>query len=152
MARPRSVGRFIGMIHRFSRQHFGTVMAPHGLPEQALPFLMRLLDRDDVSQDELAEHFWVDKATAARTLAKLEEEGYVTRTPDQRDKRVKRVRITARAREVAPELRRARGAWAEKLMEGFTSDERERVTGLLERMAENARRHAQAPDGTDDMA
>lgn len=112
-----------------------------GLPRIAFPLILRLLHQDDVSQDELAGDFLLDKGTVARTIAKLEEAGYVTRSVDDEDRRVKRVRVTDKARELEPEFRAAGRAWAEKLLDSFNSHEKQAVLGFLRRMAENAREH-----------
>ncbi len=112
-----------------------------GLPPTAFPLILRLLWEDNISQEELADDFLVDKGTIARTLVKLEEAGYVTRSVDDKDRRVKRVRVTDKARELEPELRAAGYAWDEKLLDSFNSHEKQAVLGFLERMAENAREH-----------
>ncbi len=112
-----------------------------GLPSTAFPLMVRLLWEDDISQEELADDFLVDKGTIARILARLEEAGYVTRSVDAKDKRVKRVRVTDKAREIAPVLHAARRAWDGKLLDNFTPDEKQMVLGFLERMAENSQEH-----------
>ncbi len=112
-----------------------------GLPPTAFPLLHRLLRHDNVSQDDLSDDFLVDKGTTARTLAKLEKAGLITRTVDEQDRRIKRVRVTERAREMEAEFRAIARAWSDKLLEGFTDEEREAALSYLERMAENARRH-----------
>jgi len=131
----------VGAIHRFARRYFAAQMEGLGLPAGAFPLIFRLLRRDNVSQDELAGDFLVDKGTTARTLARLEEAGLITRSVDQEDRRVKRVRVTERAREMAPEIRAAARAWNDKLLDGFSPDERELALSFLQRMTDNARRH-----------
>ena len=69
----RSAGRYFGVIHRFARRHFASQMQRLGLPPAAFPLILRLLWEDNISQDELADDFLVDKGTVARTLVKLEE-------------------------------------------------------------------------------
>lgn len=147
----RSAGRYVGAIHRFARRYFAQEMDRLGLPPTAFPLIMRLLRHDDVSQDSLAGDFLVDKGTVARTLARLEEAGFVTRTVDEDDRRVKRVRVTDRARELAPEVAATARAWGDKLLEGFTAEERRQALEYLQRMARNARQHFEhAPDADAD--
>ncbi len=138
---PRSAGRYVGAIHRFAQRHFAAEMERLGLPATAFPLIMRLLRRDGSSQDELADDFLVDKATAARTVARLEEAGFVTRVVDEADKRIKRVYVTDRAREREREVHAAAEAWSEMLLDGFTAEERQATVEYLQRMADNARRH-----------
>ncbi len=134
-------GRYVGAIHRFARRYFAAQMEELSLPAGAFPLIFRLLRRDGVSQDELADDFLVDKGTTARTLARLEEAGLITRSVDEHDRRIKRVRVTDRAREMAPAIRAAARAWNDKLLEGFSAEEREMALSFLQRMTDNARRH-----------
>lgn len=60
---------------------------------------------DGVRQQDLAISSLKDKATITRALRSLAAEGLVRRTPDQTDKRSKRIYLTAKGREV---LERAR--------------------------------------------
>ncbi len=112
-----------------------------GLPRVSFPFLLPLLRQDGVSQDDLADEIRVDKATVARHLMILEEAGLVTRIVDEHDRRVKRVSVTDKVREAEPEIKAVLKAWSDKLMEGFTPEEKSAVLGFLRRMAENARQH-----------
>ena len=149
--RPSPAGQYFGVMHRFARKYFGAQMDRLGLPRVAFPFILGLLHRDGVSQDDLASGAGVDKATVTRHITELEEAGLVTRTVDEEDRRIKRVRVTDKARELAPAIHSAVRAWHDKLLSGFTSEERYAVLEFLRRMAENAREHweevGQAPSG-----
>jgi DNA-binding MarR family transcriptional regulator len=129
------------MVHRFSRKFFATLLEALDLPEVAFPLLMRLLHHDAMSQDELADGHLIDKSTVARTIVRMEDAGLVIRETDEADRRVKRVRLTERARALEPQIRRALEAWEERLLEGFGPDERDRVLDYMQRMAGNARKH-----------
>jgi len=134
-------GRYLGAVHHFSRRYFTAQMECLGLPPSAFPLLLHLLWHDNVNQDELAGEFLVDKGTVARTMAKLEKAGMITRKVDEHDRRVKRVRITDKARELEPKFRAAGDTWDEKLLDGFSPDEKRAVLAFLERMTENAQKH-----------
>ena len=120
------------------------------LPPGAFPLMLRLRHRDNVSQEDLVSDFLVDKGTVARTLAHLEDAGLVAREVDPDDRRVKRVSITEKGREVAEDLRAVARRWDRKLTEGFTEEEREQILDYLARMKDNARRHWDDADGTRD--
>jgi len=139
----RSAGRYFGLIHRFAKRYFAAEMERLGLPTVAFPLMMRLLHRDGVSQEDLAEEVRVDKATIARHLRKLEEAGLITRVVDEEDRRIKRVQVTDRAHELAPRIRAVGRAWSERLLDNFTAEEEYAALGLLRRMAENAREYWQ---------
>lgn len=52
---------------------------------------MALLQNDGITQDELIKIVSVDKAVTARTLKSLEENGFVLRVQDEKDRRQKRI-------------------------------------------------------------
>jgi DNA-binding MarR family transcriptional regulator len=112
-----------------------------GLPREAFPLIVQLLREDDVSQDELVNEARIDKGTVARHLMTLEEAGLVRRIIDDEDRRVKRVHVTDRARDVEPKIELVVKAWGEKLMDGFAPEEKSTALGFLRRMAENVRQH-----------
>jgi DNA-binding MarR family transcriptional regulator len=147
---PKVVGRYLGGLHRFARRYFAAEMERLDLPPVAFPLLMRLRHRDNVSQEDLVSDFLVDKGTVARTLSNLERAGLVVREVDPADRRIKRVSITEKGREVAGELKAVARTWDGKLTEGFSDEEREQLLNYLARMKDNARRHWDDGDAADD--
>ena len=147
---PKTAGRYLGALHRFARRYFATEMERLDLPPVAFPLLMRLLHRDDVSQEDLVSDFLVDKGTVARTLASLEDAGLVSREVDGEDRRIKRVTVTEKARELGPELKVVARTWDGRLMEGFSDEEREQLLAYLARMTDNAKHYWRELSETED--
>jgi DNA-binding MarR family transcriptional regulator len=85
----------------------------------------------------------VNKSSVARRLAQLEKEGYVTREPDENDRRVLLVSPTKKAQELLPCLQEMAREWNEIITEGFTAEEIEVFATLIERACANAKRKAQ---------
>lgn len=146
MEGEQSVGRWLAMLHRYARRRFAQGVARYGISDTQFPVLVSLLHEDGKSQDELATEHLLDKATIARSVAKLEKLGYVTRQADANNRRIKRVRVTAKARALEPELHRMRDEWSEVLTAGFSDQERATLLTLLGRMVENARRFLAAQE------
>jgi DNA-binding MarR family transcriptional regulator len=138
---PKTAGRYLGALHRFARRYFALEMEQMDLPPVAFPLLMRLRHRDNASQEDLVDDFLVDKGTVARTLATLEDAGLVSREVDPDDRRIKRVSVTQRGREIANDLKAVARRWDGKLMDGFSEEEREQLLEFLARMKDNAKRH-----------
>lgn len=63
-------------------------------------FALRAVDSGATSASELARRLAVSKQAAAKTIAALEELGYVERAADPDDARRKRIRVTARGHEL----------------------------------------------------
>ncbi|HRK45179.1 MAG TPA: MarR family transcriptional regulator, partial [Nocardioides sp.] len=64
----------------------------------------------------------------------LEAKGLATRSPDPSDRRATLVTLTDQGRELSEEVRRARGAEAERLFERLTADDRAELARLLEKL------------------
>lgn len=138
--RRKSIGRHIYILQRFGQIHLGRQMEHYGIPKGHFVFLAALLDREGISQDELAALVHVDKASTARGLKRLETAGYVRRKQDTGDRRINRVFLTSKAKEFEPTFRRILAAWTDALLEGFTTEERRMSFRLLERMTRNVSR------------
>jgi DNA-binding MarR family transcriptional regulator len=133
------IGRWIAILQSRAMVFFSERLEPHGVPGLAEPIVGRLLRGPAPSQDDLCRFSGRDKATVSRVLEKLEEEGYVTRSPDAEDNRVKRVHLTDSGWELTRVIEEIVRDWNEQLARGLTETERESARGLLQRMAENCR-------------
>ena len=74
----------------------------------------------------------------ARRLAHLEKCGYVTRTPDENDRRVLLVSPTEKALALLPLLREMSREWNEIITRGFTEEEINVFSELVARAYGNA--------------
>jgi len=90
------VNRFYEISRRAMYREFRT-FGLEVTPEQWL-VLVRLWERDDRSQRELAEAIGRDAPTTSRIVDAMERAKLVTRAADPDDARGKRVRLTAKAR------------------------------------------------------
>ncbi len=91
------------------------------------------------SQEELARELCINKSTVARNLNRMEEKGYITRTPLPNDKRQFSVYPTEKMRAILPEIKRASEEWTLLLSEGIPEDELAIFQSVLTRMQEKAR-------------
>jgi len=133
-----SLGKWLSCLYRTGRIYFAQHFADHGLGNGHLAYIMFLCRQDGVTQDTMRKYLYIDKATTTRSITKLEEMGYVTRSIDPLDRRAYKVFITAKGRSVAPEVRQVLDSWIDAITKGFSEEERKAAYNLLERMAENA--------------
>lgn len=102
------------------------------------PKLLGYLSRNGpCRQRQLADYFEIDPAAVCRMLDSLQKGGFVTRCADGQDKRRDRVEIT-------PAGQRAYDAWQaccrameERMLEGFTPEERQQFADYLSRAYRN---------------
>lgn len=100
------------LIHLFictDRMHKSCVdkaISELGIHRNQHIILMHLARRGDLSsQKELAEHLRVSPAAVAVALQKLENDGYISRTPDKKDSRYKKIVITDKGKDTVEKSR-----------------------------------------------
>jgi len=125
-------------ILRQSRRYRRIMLEPLGLTPFHSSYLTEIDSQPGLSQDQLAQLLCLDKSNVARRVAAMEEEGFISRTPGARDKRVMELRLTQRAQEVLPPVREILNQWDDYLTEGMTEEERALLDALLTRLKDRA--------------
>jgi DNA-binding MarR family transcriptional regulator len=90
-----------------------------------------------LTPSELASRERVQRPTATRVLARLEELGLIARTPDPQDRRSSLVAVTESGSALLDELRTRKTAFLAERLDGLDADERavlDRAADILERM------------------
>ncbi len=137
-----SLGRWVHVIDRCAHRFANQRLRDRGIGKGQLFILASLIyDGDNLTQENLAQRFHLERGATARTLASLESKGYVRRTTDPKDARAKRVRVTGKAKRLWPMILRESNEWNRILTEGFRVDERRKAIELVTRMARNAMAH-----------
>lgn len=113
-------------------------LADTGIGACDRPYLFYICHHQGISQDTLSEALFVNKSSVARRLAHLEKCGYVTRTPDENDRRVLLVSPTEKALALLPLLREMSREWNEIITRGFTEEEINVFSELVARAYANA--------------
>lgn len=95
--------------------------------------LARVEEHEPARLSVLAEAAGVDVSTASRQVARLVEEGYVTRDADPDDGRASAHRLTPAGRDLRSRLAAARRAWLEEILCDFGDADRTTFATLLDR-------------------
>ena len=90
------------------RRLYDEALAPCGLRSHEFGILAAVARTGSVGILELADTFLIDRATIRYRLAPLEKAGFVAVVPDRRDKRARRVELTAAG---TRKLAEATGSW-----------------------------------------
>lgn len=96
-----------------------------------------------ISQEELAKHLCINKSNVTRSLARLEKDGYIRRTPNDADKRVINVHPTEKLNRILPQIRSIAHDWNAYLTDGLTDEEMELFHSVLDRIYEKARQYSE---------
>ena len=120
-------------IYRHSR------ISAKDLQTSQYAFVLAICKSPGRSQEELACELCLNKSTVARSITCLEENGYVTRSPQPHDKRQFSVYPTEKMLSVLPEIRKASAEWMALISSDIPEDELKIFNSVLERMQKRAR-------------
>ena len=90
-----------------------------------------LWQEDGLSAKDLGQKLIFDGATLSGVLDRLAAGDWVTKHPDPEDKRILRIFLTEKSRDLKPQLSQARDQTNEYLLQSFTLEERVLLKRLL---------------------
>lgn len=132
-----NIGKYISQIYRKGRIFIGKDLDKYNIGQGQFMFLLELYVEDGRSQEELAEVLKIDKGTTARAIKKLEENGFVRREKDDKDKRFNRVYLTQKGKEIKNNIFFILNKWDKKMSEQLDEEERQLLTKLLKKVCSN---------------
>ena len=121
--------------HRRLRQEAGADLSP-----TLLAALGTISRHGPLTPSELADRENIQRPTATRLLGRLEEPGYVARTPDPHDGRSALVAVTPAGQALLEDLRHRKDAYLARRLRTLSADERatlRRASDILERLLED---------------
>lgn len=129
--------RDISALVRHMRTYAEREMSTFGLgfPEQVI--LMYLSTQSEIPQGQIARAFDIDRAAIAKTAAKLEEKGYITRVTNAKSKREKLLSLTPAAAEALDAMSESFDRWQRAAFEGVSAEDRALTDKVIERVASN---------------
>lgn len=112
-------------------------LRPLGLGVAHLPVMICLAEEGSLTQADLAQRTHVEQPTAAALLQRMDKAGLIKRSPDPRDRRATRIRLSARAEEVMPQALELLSQTNGEATAGLSAEEIETLHGLLRRVLAN---------------
>ncbi len=131
------LGKHISLIYRYSQIYFNEQLKKFKLGSGQYIFLMNLFENNGITQEQLASAVKFDKATTARAVAKLEEEGYIIRKVSETDKRAYNLYITDKAKAIKTELIAVLDEWNRIMLYNLDEQEKESLHNLIEKVGNN---------------
>ena len=126
--------RDITEISRCGVQYRSDKLAPLDLKSCHASYLTEICENPGISQDKLARRICINKSNVARQVAVLEEEGFITRTPSEADKRVMELYPTQKTMELMPQINSTLMCWEGCITQDLTNGERALISELLVKM------------------
>ena len=99
-------------------------------------YLAHRKDRD-VFQKDLEEFFSVRRSTMSNIVLRMEQKGFLIRKPVLHDRRLKKLVLTEKGESLHVMMESVVLRTEEKLTEGFSEEERETLSRLLEKLRRN---------------
>jgi DNA-binding MarR family transcriptional regulator len=132
------VAAMISFTYRSVQKHLAKELAQYRIGWGHFAILMSLYNQEGRSQDSLAQSGGFDKTMIAKSILRLEEEGIVYRKIDSEDKRIKRLYLTEKGKELRPEMERIGLKLNALLLKGLDSDELSCAIESVRKIALNA--------------
>lgn len=130
--------KYINRISRCSSLFKNGKLEHEGLNGYQHVYIRNICREPGISQDYLAKSIYVNKSSVTRQLALLEQNGFITRTPSDKDKRVMQVYPTQKALNILPEIKRLSSEWESAITADLTDKERSIFLSVLERIMAKA--------------
>lgn len=121
----------ISVLYRKSHIWLNVACADLGLTAAQAVVILIVCDFGMLTQDEVTKRLGLDKSVIAKTLAKLEEAGFMERSTSARDKRTYDIRPTARALGVYPRVREHVDECFARMTGAMSEEERAEFRRLL---------------------
>ena len=132
-----SIGKYVSQIYRCGNKFFSKAYGKYNFGAGQFMFLRVLYDKEGLTQEDLCIILNIDKATTARALKKLEDEGYITRKRSKDDRRANIIEITNKALEIKEDFFNILWEWESRITQPLTKQEKTVVLDLLEKVVNN---------------
>lgn len=131
------VGKLLFDIpHRYASNAFQKLMS-HGVHPGQIPVLKYLSDNSGCIQGEIAKALRIKPPTVTVTLKRLEKNGLIRKQSDEKDQRVTRIFLTEQGTKVYETMIQSYRYSVEKIMQDFSDEEQDQLTGFLDRICNN---------------
>ena len=132
-----NIGKYISQLYRRGGIFVTKEMEKYNIGQGQFMFLLELYIEDGSNQEELSKVLKIDKVTTARAIKKLEEEGYLIRYKDEKDKRSNKIYLTQKGRDVKENIFSVLDEWERKISEHLDESEKELMIKLLKKVCLN---------------
>lgn len=135
----KSFGKFTSIITRHQRIILDHAFKQLGFSTGTYGFFLAIAKEEGLSQKEITEVMKTTKGTTNKALKKLEEGGFIQTIIDTEDRRLHKVYLTERGKEILPQVREILKVYSFELSSVLTPEEREITFNALVKMAEKAK-------------
>lgn len=129
--------RELGMIARALDSISNIEFKEYDLTKGQYSYLVRICENPGIIQEKVAGMIKVDRTTAARAIKNLETNGFIEKTADRHNKKIKKLFPTEKGKNIYPFIIRENNYSNSVALEGFSDKEAETMFYLLQRVRQN---------------
>ncbi len=133
----KEVLREVGMIARSLDSISNIEFKKYDLTKGQYLYLVRICENPGIIQEKLAEMIKIDRTTAARAVKKLEINGFIEKSEDQNNRKIKKLFPTEKGKTVYPLIKRENDYSNKVAISGFSESEVETIFHLIQRVRKN---------------
>lgn len=131
----------VHLLHRSSQaaeERFTRLTGGSGITPRQLAVLATVARDPNVSQTDIVHRTGVDRSTLADIVRRLVKNGLLHRHRTRDDARTYAIRLTQKGIDLLTEVGEIAAAAEQALLEPLSRDEREKLTGMLQRLVQSA--------------
>lgn len=128
-------GRWISVLYRQFQIFINNELKDLNITSGEYIYLIKLYENKELTQEDLAEIYYIDKSAITRSMRSLEDKGYIKRIKNQRDKRSYRIQVTEKALEVEHRIYNALRSWDDLISLDVNDDELKMLSNILRNMS-----------------
>lgn len=132
-----SIGKVIAAIHRNMNSILNYKLKDLPIKSGQHDFFYVISLNEGITQKELSEHLYIGKSTTAKAIKSLSSSGYIRKEKDENDKRIDRLYLTDKGREISPRIKEIFTDLIDISLKNFGEDEEETILLLLKGVLKN---------------
>jgi len=132
------LGLLVSMIHRTRMMYLNDRMKNLDITAGQFPFILVLSHEEGITQEDLAAHLHIDKGTVARALRKLEDNEYLFRKVDTKNRRRYLIYLTEKGRSAVPQINNIDKEWENSMCSKFSEEQYLNLFDILKVLAVNS--------------
>lgn len=136
-ASDNSIGFLIAKARNVLKNEYEKELKPYSLSYAHRIILIRLCEKDGLTQKELAQDTYFEQSNLTLMLNTLEQKGMVERVQKENDRRAYLINITPKGKKLKKPLIQMGERIMEKALEGINEDHKTELTDLLQSIYEN---------------
>ncbi|NVP56772.1 MarR family winged helix-turn-helix transcriptional regulator [Mycoplana rhizolycopersici] len=138
--RRESAAYLAGLLAKEAARALQARARQSGFAPGQLPVLLELWAGDGLTQRQLLDRLDIEQATMANTLARMERDGLITRSPHPNDKRAQLIHLSERGQAMRADALAAAEDAESELFRGFRKFEKELLLEYMRMMIANIAR------------